>query len=773
MGTDEQQSLVDVELALRPKPFVPHRLLCWLVGVHGLAAWVFHLERYSGLTDHPLSATYAVSSLFIGLAGLVVVVWGTAYLWVAAQRLALRISPPPEASASRAARHITAHIGLTLAVGILVAIGAWVFPSVNLFTVVLGGLLTVSFGISGLTLIAIQHRNPDTLWLAADSSWPTARVLPPMAVATWTIYTLLELMALRTAGNFFNFVDITALVHVMFDEAITMFFGPGAVWFLTAIAVFSLSTAGLAVFMRWRSLRSPVHSAPGWSAKPPIFVLALAGVSLLVIEPRERLLASWYVHPQVASLTHLLSTPPTPTAADKEAAKALYPERVRSPESTAPRPLTADEYGRAATNTSSGQNVLVIFIDTLSRRHLEVYGHPRPVAPNIAALAKESLVFDRARSNGGHTDLATVALFYSLIPYLAESKQQAYATGHGGMPFHLVARSAGVKVGLFSGDWEVWNQGQSPVFPEHCDAFLDARLEQDGPRGDEVALWSGVPEHRVVKTFTDWYPKVLAGGDRFLAYVKLFRTHLPYYTPESEEVAGARWARPFGPQADSIGLTDYRPTGEQAKLVETRYDNAIHYADHHLGRLIEHLKASEAWENTSVVLIADHGEAWGEHGWYSHGHQHFEEFLEVPLLLRRPGQHAGRDGRAVSTIDVAPTVIDLLGLPPYPTFQGRSLLRSGPTDTPFWAFSNTLSRLVTYQVDRWKYTQDMVTGQTWLHDLQADPKEQTNLAWHTGHQARRGALRYLLYEGLKRQVSYAKTLLKHPTQSLIKPLPQR
>ena len=208
-------------------PFVPHRLLCWLVLLHGVTAWLFHLNRFAALTDHPLSLSYVLGSLCVTLAGLSVIIWTFALLWVAAQRLSLRLATPSTAPDGRSLFPETRnHLILSVSIGLLVATSALTFRSVYLFIGALGGLLFLSVLIGGMTLIGLQRVDPERGWLAPESDWPTARVTPPMVVATWSILTVLELMALSTAGNFFNFVDITALVHMMSDEAITMFFGP-------------------------------------------------------------------------------------------------------------------------------------------------------------------------------------------------------------------------------------------------------------------------------------------------------------------------------------------------------------------------------------------------------------------------------------------------------------------------------------------------------------------------------------------------------------------
>ena len=251
---------------------------------------------------------------------------------------------------------------------------------------------------------------------------------------------------------------------------------------------------------------------------------------------------------------------------------------------------------------------------------------------------------------------------------------------------------------------------------------------------------------------------------------------MPYSTPVAL-LDG--WRRPYEPQSEDYAVTDMDPTPARQELVVNRYDNAIHFADHQLGRVLDHLRSVAAppgvgatgaslWDTTAILLTADHGEAWGEHGWYMHGHHNYEEFLEIPMLMRRPGAPPSVDRRPVSLMDVAPTVLDLLGLPAYPNHQGRSLLAPGPRP-PYWAHSNSAARLTTLQLDDWKYTENLVSGESWLHDLSVDPGETRDLAWSAdpAHVERKAALRWLLHSGNVAQLEWASSLRASPTKDLL------
>src|SRR5262249_20325415 len=104
------------------------------------------------------------------------------------------------------------------------------------------------------------------------------------------------------------------------------------------------------------------------------------------------------------------------------------------------------------------------------------------------------------------------------------------------------------------------------------------------------------------------------------------------------------------------------------------YDGEVAFTDYHIGRLLKALEASPARDRTAIVLTADHGEGVGEHGAYFHGREIWEEIVRVPLLVHVPGLKPRRIKRRVAHVDLAPTILDLAGLPPDPGARGRSLL---------------------------------------------------------------------------------------------------
>jgi arylsulfatase A-like enzyme len=106
-----------------------------------------------------------------------------------------------------------------------------------------------------------------------------------------------------------------------------------------------------------------------------------------------------------------------------------------------------------------------------------------------------------------------------------------------------------------------------------------------------------------------------------------------------------------------------------------RYDAEITFTDRYIGKLIDFVRSKPFGARTAIIVTADHGEAFGEHKQYMHGFELWEPLVRVPLFFVVPGVRPHEVKANRSAIDLAPTVLDLLGLPPEPTFRGKSLVQ--------------------------------------------------------------------------------------------------
>jgi arylsulfatase A-like enzyme len=159
------------------------------------------------------------------------------------------------------------------------------------------------------------------------------------------------------------------------------------------------------------------------------------------------------------------------------------------------------------------------------------------------------------------------------------------------------------------------------------------------------------------------------------------------------------------------------------------YDGEVRAWDAALGRLVAALRDLDVLDTTVVVMTADHGEAFQEHGRLKHGGDLYEELLRVPLVVAGPGIASGRRQDQAQGIDVFPTVAGLLGFAPPPGLPGRDLLRTGEARP---AISETrygpgpdggATPLVSLRQPPWKLIHAPAAGRFELYDLARDPGE--------------------------------------------------
>jgi arylsulfatase A-like enzyme len=366
-------------------------------------------------------------------------------------------------------------------------------------------------------------------------------------------------------------------------------------------------------------------------------------------------------------------------------------------------------------------NVLLVMLESVAPDHLGLLGYHRATSPEIDRLGRESLWMRRAWATATHSNYAQMAVLSSLFPRRVHGLDQYTRIDYPRLLFHDVFHALGYATATISSQDETW-QGMrrfqstgTPTFfwySGNCtEPLLDSGVEKVAPDGaalDVVLDWLSHRAHR---------PWAL--------YLNLQGTHFPYTLP-----AGAThpWL-PDEPDGSTYTYLSY-PESERAVVVN-RFDNALRYVDEQLGRLRRYLAEAGELDDTFMVITADHGELFFDKGLVTHGRSLYEVEARVPLWLRWPGHiPAEQRDEPVSHLDVMPTVLDYLDLPPHPSWQGRSFRTPAPEAVGKHAiFMNIQGLRFADALVCWPYKLmiDRTGNKPYLFDLASDPDEEHNL----------------------------------------------
>lgn len=353
-------------------------------------------------------------------------------------------------------------------------------------------------------------------------------------------------------------------------------------------------------------------------------------------------------------------------------------------------------------------NVLIYLVDTLRADHLGLYGYDQKTSPGLDAWAAGGVVFDRAYAPTSWTRPSVVSLLTGLdaISHGVEDRLDV-------IPDEVRLLSERLHANGYATFAAVTNPNVLPEwgFARGYERYDDLDSVGHGTRADAVSDF-------VVGRMDE-----LARRQPFFFYVHVIDPHAPYDPPP-----------PFDTRFPPVPALP-------AKLSTGRYDGEVAFVDAQFARIVDALRARGLEDDTMVVFVADHGEEILDHGGFGHGSTLFEEVVRVPLVIRFPGgAHAGRRVEALaSLIDVTPTILAALGLPPPPDLDGRDLTEVLGPDDSRWADRRLFlslattgpeSRLIRGVVgSRYKYLRDSRPASSErLFDLAHDPRERASAA---------------------------------------------
>lgn len=379
-------------------------------------------------------------------------------------------------------------------------------------------------------------------------------------------------------------------------------------------------------------------------------------------------------------------------------------------------------------STDQPLNLVIVMVDTLRADHLEFLGNQRHVAPHLSELASQSVVLLNHYAHASRTGPSVASLMTGLHPpshgvvnpltsFVAKGVLMAEVTTLAEILHHAGYECRGIVTNP--------NVGERFGFSQGFDSYdyIDILTAEEVNRHAEALL------------------KNTTGP--FFLYLHYIDPHSPYRAPPAyrDRWVDSAYTGVFDGSHDQLdevvaGVLDMN---EQDKAhLEALYDQEIAYFDDHLGALLELLERRGLAENTLLVVVADHGEEFGDHGSALHGYTLYEEQLHVPCLLSDPRRAEPRRIESVTrNIDLAPTLLAQLGVSSDEPFQGKDLsplLDGGFFEDSLPVYAQSSLRAVrivqarSYHADGWKYiAHTLPETREELFDLRADPSEERNL----------------------------------------------
>jgi arylsulfatase A-like enzyme len=425
------------------------------------------------------------------------------------------------------------------------------------------------------------------------------------------------------------------------------------------------------------------------------------------------------------------------------------------------------------------QNILLIVWDTVRAKSLGTYGYDRDTSPNLTALGKSGIVFQRAVAPCSWT-LPSHASFFTgrWADELSASWNVPLDDTYPTLAEVLNARGY-VTAGFVANQFNCSHvRGLRRGFL-HYEDFSDLGTEfvlscEIGRHLTESTrfrrlmgwndFWGRKSAEAVGRDFLHWLDKQ---PDRpFFAFLSYFDAHQRYYAPPpfDGKFGPRQWREDTAfdahPRHSSLATPDAL-TPRQRQAEQNAYDGSIAYMDACLGHLLDELNRRGLLDNTLVIVTSDHGEQFGEHGLCEHGNSLYRPVLHVPLVIRTPGGAPSelQVEQVVSLRDLPATIVDLVGLGDRVEFPGRSLRRywdGTETEiaqtTPVYAhlqFGDDREKcLVAVIADGLHYVR-FIDGHEELFDFFQDPLEARDLSSEPDMQSSFSRLRALVSRHLR------------------------
>ncbi len=376
--------------------------------------------------------------------------------------------------------------------------------------------------------------------------------------------------------------------------------------------------------------------------------------------------------------------------------------RVKEPVKKKVEPVTAPK------RPAFTGNILLLCIDTLRLDRVGAAGNPDGLTPNLDRLAGQGTLFTRAYAQGPNTPQSFPAIFTSMypsrIPFRKRFTNYPSLKPKAQTVFEVLTAGGVTTAAVTSHHYFKPRRGITQGIKD-----WDNRGAKDISGGNR-----DIASPRIVPRAVAKLKALAAAKKRFAMFVHLFEPHGTY-----------------------VRHRQFPITKKGVAGLRQRYDFEVKYVDLWIGKLLAGLKEAGLSDNTAIIVFSDHGESLGEHKIYFHGQTLYDEVINVPLIVRLPGakQRVVRD--KVALMDIAPTMLELMGIEAPSTFQGQSLLPAvhGEPNTEKRRIGALLMRYPSWPKGwramisgDYKVLHRFTENRMEIYNLAADPKESKNLA---------------------------------------------
>ena len=393
------------------------------------------------------------------------------------------------------------------------------------------------------------------------------------------------------------------------------------------------------------------------------------------------------------------------------------------------------------TTMQGGENVLIIFVDTLRYDRLGFTGYKRDgksLTPRIDAFAEQSAVFARAYAQASNTPRSVPSFLASRYPsqLKVDAQNKNYPTNLDDNDFLFESLKAkGFATYGMSSHFYFCDRSK---YPDTC---ADVKNTDGNPMRTNSIQGADEWDNREARKIYDKDGGPDSNNDfagpRIVAKTK----------KKLDELAGSKkkfamLVHLFEPHSSYVTHDGYPITEKGSAALSQKYDYEIAVEDKLIGELLDHLDKSGLAANTTVVLLSDHGEAFGVHSFggekqFFHGMTLYTEVLHVPLIFRVPGAKPQKIASVVQLVDMAPTIASLFGLEVPASWVGRSLVPAleGKALTPMPAFAEMLpskswdhNAKSMVSADGKRHVFHRISDSRWeIYDLENDPEEKKNI----------------------------------------------